>query len=216
MAAMAASAPLIVNDLGTRGEGGRLLVLLHGYGADEHDLAPVAPFIDPEGRFHTVCPRAPVDIFPYGAGWYERDPGGAIPADRFLASVDAVDATIDAVCAEHGLERSGAVVIGFSQGGAMALASSLRRGGAGPPAAVACLSGMLARVEGLDYAFELPLPPILVQHGIYDPLVTIDRGRTTHDTLTEHGADHIYREYPMQHEITGESILDLASWLDGV
>ena len=208
-------APLTVNQVGTTGEGSRLLVLLHGYGADEHDLAPITPLIDPEGRFYTVCPRAPLDLVPFGAGWYERDASGEINPARFLASVDAVDATVGAVCAERGLDRSAAVVIGFSQGGAMALAATLRRG-ATRPAAVACLSGMLTTIDGLDYAFDEPLPPILIQHGTRDPLVTVDRGQHTRDTLTSHGVDHIYREYPMQHEITGESIMDLASWLDQV
>ncbi|MGI9595720.1 MAG: alpha/beta hydrolase, partial [Acidimicrobiales bacterium] len=57
------------------------------------------------------------------------------------------------------------------------------------------------------------LPDILVHHGTLDPLVTIDRGHRIRDTLTEHGVDHLYREYPMQHEISPQSIYDLRDWL---
>ncbi|MCP3989145.1 MAG: hypothetical protein GY724_08725 [Actinomycetia bacterium] len=209
---------LDVNTIGSRGEGDRLLVLLHGYGADEHDLAPITPLIDPDGRFHTVCPRAPIDLAPYGAGWYERDASGKIDPAQFMASVEAVDETIDAVCADRDLDRNQAVIIGFSQGGAMTLASSLRVGGATRPAAIGCLSTMLATVDGLSYAFDESesLPEILVHHGTLDPLVTIDRGHHIHDTLTEHGIDHVFRQYPMGHEINGESVMDLALWLDAL
>jgi phospholipase/carboxylesterase len=214
---------LQVNTVGTTGSGERLLVLVHGFGADEFDLAPLAPHLDPNGRFFTICPRGPHGVMGFGAGWYERDDDGNIDPGDFLASVAAIDSTIDDVCAEKGFDRSAAVIVGFSQGGAMTLASTLRSTGATRPAAMACLSGMLQRVDGLDYLFDEPgfdaaaargdLPAIAVQHGTFDPLVPIDRGRTIHATFDEHDIEHVYREYPMQHEIVAESIFDLRDWL---
>lgn len=206
---------LEVNTVGTTGPGERLLVLIHGYGADQHDLAPLAPHIDPGGRFFTICPRGPLTVFGFGAGWYERDDDGNIDPSMFLASVDAVDATIDRACEQHGLDRAQAVVIGFSQGGAMTMASTLRRGGATRPAAAVCLSGMMQEVDGLDYDFAEP-PALLVHHGSLDPVVAVDRGRRIHDTLTENGVEHVYREYPMQHEISPQSVFDLRDWLTTV
>ncbi|MEM7095048.1 MAG: dienelactone hydrolase family protein [Actinomycetota bacterium] len=207
---------LKVNTIGSTGAGARLLILLHGYGADEYDLAPIAPMIDPTGRFFAVAPRAPLDIVPFGAGWYERGAGRQIDPDVFHATVARLDATIDAVCAEHGLDRETSVVIGFSQGGAMALASSLRVGAPVRPAAVACLSGMMNQVEGLEYALEEYLPPILIQHGTHDPMVDVARGREICDACIVNGVEHHYREYPMGHEIVPESIVDLRSWLSEV
>ena len=209
---------LEVNTVGSTGTGERLLVLVHGYGADEFDLAPLARYIDPDGRFFTICPRGPHPVLGFGAGWYERDDDGNIDPADFCRSVDLLDTTIDAACAERGLDRSSAVVIGFSQGGAMTLASALRAGGATRPAAIACLSGMLQRVDGIDYELDgTPpaggLPAILIQHGTLDPLVPIGRGRATRDALSAGGVDHTYREYPMQHEITAESIRDLHRWV---
>lgn len=206
---------LRVNTVGTTGVGDRLLVLIHGYGADEYDLAPLTPHIDPQGRFFTICPRGPHSVMGIGAGWYERHDDGTIDPQQFLDSVDAIDATIDQACAEGGFDRGSAVIIGFSQGGAMTLASSLRTPGATRPAAVACLSGMLQEMDGLTYGFDEDLPEILVHHGTLDPLVTIDRGQRIRDTLTGHGVDHVYREYPMQHEINPRSVHDLREWLTG-
>ena len=69
---------LQLNVVGTTGLGSRLLLLVHGYGADEHDLAPLAPYLDPEGRYFTVCPRGPLTVEPFGgASWYDFADGGA-------------------------------------------------------------------------------------------------------------------------------------------
>ena len=64
-----AMSELQVNTVGTTGAGTRLLVLIHGYGADEFDLAGLVPHIDPDGRFFTVCPRGPRSVMGFGAGW---------------------------------------------------------------------------------------------------------------------------------------------------
>ena len=34
----------------------RVMLLLHGYGADEVDLGGLLPYLDPDGRFVTVLP----------------------------------------------------------------------------------------------------------------------------------------------------------------
>jgi phospholipase/carboxylesterase len=209
---------LQVNIVGTTGAGARLLVLVHGYGADEFDLAGLVPHIDPHGRFFTVCPRGPRSVMGFGAGWYERNDDGTIDSAMFLSSVDALDITINRACADGGFDRAEAVIIGFSQGGAMTLASALRTPGATRPAAMACLSGMLTELDGLEYGFENStssdsMPEILIHHGTLDPMVIVDRGQAIRDTLTTHGVEHTYREYPMQHEISMASMHDLRDWL---
>ena len=44
----------------------RVLLLVHGYGADERDLGGLLPYLDPEGRFLTVLPRSRVLRRAYG------------------------------------------------------------------------------------------------------------------------------------------------------
>lgn len=193
-------------------------MLIHGYGADEFDLAGLVPHIDPQGQFFTVCPRGPHSVMGFGAGWYERDDDGQIDPAMFLRSVDALDATIDKACGDGGFNRAEVVIIGFSQGCAMTLASALRTPGATRPAAIACLSGMLTELDGLDYVFQNSanserLPEILIHHGTLDPVVAIERGHAIRDALANHGVEHTYREYPMQHEISPASIRDLHDWL---
>lgn len=207
---------LRVNEVGTTGDGARLLVLVHGYGADEYDLAPIAPHIDPAGDFFTICPRGRFDVPGAGAAWYERDAAGAIDPLTFVGSVDALDAVIDKTCAARGLDRSSAVIVGFSQGAAMALATTFRAGGGVQPSAVACLSGSLQQFDGLNYDFSAPTPAVLVQHGTVDPVVPIERGERTCEVLSNHDVDHTWQAYPMAHAITPESIADLRAWLSAV
>jgi phospholipase/carboxylesterase len=228
------SPPLQLNVVGSTGPGTRLLLLVHGFGADEHDLAPLAPLLDPDGRFFTVCPRGPLDAMPGagpygGASWYHFTQDGADPA-TMCGSLIALDHSVDAICAARGLDRRQAVFAGFSQGGSMALALALRASTKPRPAAVACLSGFLHRPDWLVYAWSpslvMPghgggaaeagvagLPPVYVQHGTYDPLLPIERGRDAAAALRQHGLRVTWHEYPMQHEISPESIVDLRAFL---
>src|SRR5262245_24616894 len=45
-----------------------LLLLLHGYGANEDDLFSLAPYLDE--RFMIVSPRAPVVLQPMSYAWF--------------------------------------------------------------------------------------------------------------------------------------------------
>ncbi len=193
----------------------RVLLLVHGYGADERDLGGLLPYLDPEGRFLTVLPRGPVAA-PPGFAWYDLAGvgGGAGPDSTFLESLDEVDALLDAVCSEHGKDRVEAIVGGFSQGGALAVALALRTQTTPHPAGVLALSSYLPQVEGLTYDWAAaPEIPVLVQHGTEDPLIDVERGRELATTLREHDAPVVYGEYPMGHAVAMESIEAAHAWL---
>lgn len=196
------------------GAADRLFLLVHGLGADESDLAALAPHLDPEGRFVVVLPRAPT---PYGPGWqwYEFTGSGADPGS-FLASVDALDDLVDQACEQHGMRRDEAVVGGFSQGASLTMAVGLRRGDRTRPAGVLCLSGFLPDVPGLEWDWEAELPPVLVQHGTYDPMIPVQRGRAAAHALAQHGVPTVYGEYPMGHQVALESVEQAAQWLKAV
>jgi thioredoxin len=196
----------------------RVLLLVHGYGADERDLGGLLPYLDPEGRFLTVLPRGPVAA-PPGFAWY--DIGGITGGHRedvtFLDSLDQLDRLLDTVCEEHDRARSEAIVAGFSQGGGLAVALGLRRSERPHPAAVMALSSYLPDVEGVEYDWDAaPQIPVLVQHGTDDPLIPVERGRALATTLMEHDVPVVYEEYPMGHAVALESIQAAKRWLDAV
>jgi thioredoxin len=207
---------LIHNVLGTP-QAARVLLLVHGYGADERDLGGLLPYLDPEGRFLTVLPRGPVAA-PPGFAWY--DIAGITGADAhatdasFVEALDALDGLLDAVCAEHDKPRAEAVVGGFSQGAALAVALGLRRSERQHPAGLLAMSGYLPDVAGVDYDWDSAAQlPTLVQHGTTDPLLAVERGRALATTLIEHGVPVVYREYPMEHQVAIESVNDAHDWL---
>ena len=166
---------LKVNPVGSLGPGDRLLVLLHGFGADENDLAPLVQHIDPDGRFTSICFRAPIDLVPFGAAWYERDDSGVVDSATFRTSVQAIDRTIDAVCEAGSFSTFRDGHHRFSQGCAMTLAVSLSKDTDIRPAAMACLSGMLQEIPDFEYDLT-QVPDTLIQHGTLDPMVDIERG----------------------------------------
>ena len=205
---------LIHNIVGTP-QAARVLLLVHGYGADETDLGGLLPYLDPEGRFLTILPRGPVAA-PPGFAWYDLASvgGGAGPDQGFLDALDSLDALLDEVCEANDKPRGEAIVAGFSQGAALAVALGLRETTKAHPAGIVAMSTYLPAVDGLVYDWEAAQQiPVLVQHGTEDPLIPAEQGRTLAKTLEAHGAPVTYRDYPMQHQVALESVQDAHAWL---
>ena len=109
---------------------------LHGLGADGHDFAPIVPELVrpqwPALRF--VFPHAPLRPVTINGGmrmraWYDivgMDFANRADAAGIEESVQQVEALI-AREVERGTPASRIVLAGFSQGGAIALATGLRR-----------------------------------------------------------------------------------------
>ncbi len=196
----------------------RLMLLMHGFGSDERDLAALAPYLDPNGHLLIVCPQGPLKVPGAGYSWYELMNEEQFDTAGFLATLDALDDLLDAQCIEHGLDRSSAIIAGFSQGGSMAYALGYRISAKPRAAGVVALSSfLLDDVAGLAYAFgDDGLPPAFVAHGTQDPMLPLERGRAAAITLKEHGIPLVYREYKMQHQVALEEIEELKAWLDAV
>jgi len=194
----------------------RVLLLTHGYGADERDLEGLLSYLDPEGRFLTVLPRGPVAA-PPGFAWYDfASVGGAAGASdvTLLDSLQELDDLLEQVCEEHDKPRAEAIVGGFSQGAALAVAIAYRRSDRVHPAGVLAMSGYLPEVEGLEYDWDAaPSIPALVQHGADDPMIPVEQGRELAHALESHDAPVTFRTYPMGHQVSTESVRDAHEWL---
>src|SRR5438477_10772387 len=100
----------------------RLLLLVHGYGADERDLGGLLPYLDQEGRFAVVLPRGPVAApGTPGFAWYDFMGDDATRVAGYATAVAMLDDLLDEQCAALGFDRGDAVVGGFSQGAGLAL-----------------------------------------------------------------------------------------------
>ena len=176
------------------GEAAGALVLIHGRGADEHDLLPLLGVLDPERRFTGYTPRGLLALPPGGAHWYVVPRVGFPDPATFHESYAALSAWIDALPHEQ------VVIGGFSQGAVMSHAVALGRGRPRPAALIA-LSGFIPEVEGWEPDLEPPFPPIVIAHGTYDPVIPVEFGRRARDTLVQAGAEPHYLESPVQHSI---------------
>jgi thioredoxin 1 len=188
----------------------RLLLLVHGYGADERDLGGLLPYLDPDGSFVAAMPRGPLAVpGTPGFAWYDF---ADAPAGSAVA-LGELDAYVDEVCAERELSRADAIFGGFSQGAGLALGLALQPGEAARPKAVLAMSHALPPVDVDASAKEVP---VLVQHGTDDPLIPVQRSRDLARLLRAAEVPTVYREYQMGHQVALEGLRDARAWLDEV
>ena len=187
------------------GEPQGALLLIHGRGASESDLEPLADVLDPERRLSVFLPRAPLTLPPGGFHWYVVQRVGFPHAPTFLPTFERLSDWVDAVLAEANVPIERTVIGGFSQGCVMshALAYAAERP---RPAGVVGFSGFIPEVEGLELDLEgRGGLPVFIAHGTYDSVITVDFGRDARDRLEAAGVDVVYREEPVDHTISMEA-----------
>jgi len=194
------------------GEPEGALVLLHGRGADELDLAPLLDVLDPDRRLLGVTPRGPLALPPGGAHWYAVHRIGYPDPGTFFPTLERAGAWLDALARDSGIPPERTMLGGFSQGAVMTYALGLGRGRARPAALVA-LSGFVPTVEGFRLDLEGDLPPVAIGHGSLDPVIGVEWGRRAKEVLEAAGAAVTYRESPMPHAIDPRFARELAPWV---
>jgi phospholipase/carboxylesterase len=154
------------------GQARQLVVLLHGLGADGRDLIGLAPVLGeilPDAAFVSPHAPEPCDLAPFGYQWFSLR---EVTPQALLAGVEAaapvLQAFLDQELERYGLEDRQMALLGFSQGGMMALYVAPRR--AQPCAGVLSYSGALVGGEDLLRGAR-SRPPILLVHGDADPVV---------------------------------------------
>jgi phospholipase/carboxylesterase len=188
-------------------------VLFHGRGADEHDLFPLLDALDPERRLVGATPRGPLSLPPGGAHWYALGGIGTPEPQTFHTGYTAASEWVEGFVAEHGLDWDKVVLGGFSQGGVMTYSLGLAAGRPRPAALIA-LSSFVPTVEGFDLDLAPPLPPVAIGHGTLDNVIGVEWGRRARALLEEAGAEVLYRETPMFHQIDPDFVRQIAAWLD--
>jgi phospholipase/carboxylesterase len=149
-----------------------------------------------------------------GFGWFPLKPGEPPDPDAFLAGAAALRTFVEEVPNHYPVDRDRLVLLGFSQGGAMAYDLGLRH-----PEQVA---GIAAMASWLPHKLAATIPkqprhtglPVLVLHGTRDPMVDVERARESREALRPFGVSLTYRELDMEHEISREALQLLVRWLD--
>lgn len=158
-----------------------LLVLFHGYMADEADLMGLTDHLPSDFTIASV--RAPQAAGP-GYSWFPLSRDAGYSVDQVVASVGAVSTWLDTVSQNH----SSVSLLGFSQG--MAVATSLLRHRPEDFACVVGLSGYTVPAEGhpffRDEDTAAALPTFFWGRDQEDQVISAEMIETTHAWLTTH------------------------------
>ncbi len=173
------------------------LVLLHGWGADAQDLIPVGKCLteDFKDRFEIVSFSAP-QPHPGGFGrqWYPLYPHDW---EQVPNAVLDLERRINNLCFKK-IPLNKTLLLGFSQGGAMALELATRN-----------------KFEGVFLLSSYPhptwqplqeMPPVFLCHGNNDQVVPKEASKKSFDLLTKKGIKSELYFFEGGHEINNDLI----------
>lgn len=195
-------------------DGTPVMVLLHGRGSHMGDLMGLRPYLP--GNAILVSPQAPFSGRSWGYGdgwaWYKFLGRNRPDPESFETSQQELHAFLNDLPARLPVKPGSLVLGGFSQGGVMSLAYTLRNPGKVPQ----CInfSGFLA-----DHP-SVQVTPASVQgtryfwgHGVADPAIPFALAEEGRGLLKTAGADLTEKTYQMGHSISGEELQDVVRWL---
>jgi phospholipase/carboxylesterase len=153
----------------------RLVILLHGLGANGDDLIGLAPYwapLLPDAEFLSPNAPFPCDMAPYGYQWLSaRDPSPEARLSGARAAATILDGFIDDELKKRNLTEAQLALVGFSQGTMMSLFVGPRR--ERQLAGIVGFSGRLIAPARLKAEIR-SRPPILLAHGTDDAMVPFD------------------------------------------
>lgn len=183
-----------------------LLIMMHGLGSHEGDLFGLNRFLPP--GLVVASLRAPLA---YGGGfaWFDASTRSGEDTSLLDASVRGVLSWMD----ELAVAPTGVGLMGFSQGGCMAL--QLMREAPERFDYVLQLSGFVSpspHPNDAALAGRVPRIPVFWAHGDLDEVIPASAVENTGRWLAEHSAVEAHR-YPMAHSVSQEELADLVSFV---
>jgi len=180
-----------------------LVIVMHGRGADNRDLADLAPLVDDGYRW--VFPNAPRSFSPYpgmsyGRSWFD---GWPPEGDTILVARQMLLELIDDLLERYPTTPGKVVLAGFSQGALMAFDVGYRA--QVQLAGIVAMSGALFEDDRGDLDAHRDIP-VLVIHGTGDEMIPVKAARRARFVLEEHGIHPEYHELPMGHHVSDESM----------
>jgi len=198
------------------------VIWLHGLGADGSDFAGIVPelALPPSLALRFVFPHAPMRPVTINGGmvmraWYDiAMTGGGFSqnAEHVSESVEILNGFVQRE-ESRGVDASRIVLAGFSQGGAVTLHAALRY-----PKRLAGAIVLSAPVPFLDILLRESSPantdlPILIAHGLADPMVPFAAGEFAAQQLQNSGWPVEWHPYPVAHGVNLEEIRDIGRFL---
>ena len=173
------------------------LILLHGWGADANDLMPIGKLLTDglKDPFEIISVSAP-QLHPSGSGrqWYPLYPH---EWEQVPKAVLDLEKRLNNLCSKQ-IPLDKTLLLGFSQGGAIALDIATRIKFQGVFA--------LSSYPHPDWEPTKNMPPIFLCHGNSDQVVPKTASQKSFDLLLKNGVKSEIFFFDGGHEITNDLI----------
>lgn len=199
------------------------VICLHGYGADMHDLSPLAVELAVKRPLTWLFPDAPLLLewggrawFPIDAAAFEESQRSGAPRDLTLRAPEgmaAARAELGLFLKARGEPWENIVLMGFSQGAMMAVDMALRA--EDKPAGAVILSGTLVDKKTTEaLAPKKKGLPFFQTHGSADPLLGFKSALALTDALVTAGWCGELQRFEGGHAVPPEALETLRVWLE--
>ncbi|MDN3724002.1 alpha/beta fold hydrolase [Aequorivita sp. SDUM287046] len=191
------------------------IIMLHGFGSDEHDLFAFAEEL-PE-KYAIFSLKAPIRLEPYGYAWYniyfDNAQGKFSDDTQAIASRELVSKCIDEIIEKYNIDGEKITLVGFSQGTILSFALALSY-----PEKVKNVIGLSGYVnedilkEGYEQN-DFSSLHIYTSHGNVDQVIPVQWARKTEPFLKNLNIDVTYSEFPVGHGVAPQNFHELKDWL---
>lgn len=192
------------------------VIILHGRGADEQDLLPVAQQLPDE--LAAVSLRAPD---PVGGGyrWYEIDASDGLHSsqphpEQYRRSLDLAGESIEAAIEEYDLDPSRLGLLGFSMGTMVSTGLLLE-----DPDQYAWLAGLHGYLPDSHADLEpagIEGKPVFFAGGEADRIIPVSRVAAAAERFRNLGAEVTYESYDTGHGIGQNELEDIVEFVGSV
>lgn len=196
---------------------------LHGLGGDGHNFEVVVPELnlpsDASVRF--IFPHAPVQPITINMGmemraWYDIKRINDIKRDVDCKGIEDSLAQVDKIIQAQinkGIDTENMIIVGFSQGGAIAALTGLNM--AYKFAGIVLLSTYLPDWDYFKNKLNTSNQNTLffIGHGINDNVVPFAAGEMIKAVLEKQGIEHHFHHYPIEHSVSMEEIKDVSHFI---
>lgn len=192
-----------------------LLILLHGYGSNEHDLFSFASELPDE--LLIISARAPMTLGHESYSWYtihfDMNNGKFSDTDEAIVARDIVANFIDEIKDLYQTNPSKTFLLGFSQGTILSYAVALSF----PKKVqhVVALSGYINQdlLSNVSHENTVDFPDFFISHGSVDQVIPVDWGQNAPLFLSKLNIKNSYQEYMVGHGVAPQNFYDLKKWI---
>lgn len=190
-----------------QGVANRTLLLLHGTGADEHDLIPLARALDPNASF--LSPRG-LWVENGMNRFFERYSDGSFNEDSIRQAVSELNSFLEKARVEYQLGDQPVIAVGFSNGANTAAAML-----ALTPSALsgAVLFGSTKPIKNVPIPLDLTGKSVWIANGNLDSYAPDPITKLWVEELRNHGAKVQWLSHPGGHHISPAHVEEISSQL---